>query len=250
MRILRLLILLALVSFVQTQGHAQTAAAVQAELVKIYGAYNTTTLMKLTIYSSLAVSDNPGVKVDSTVGAYFLQGQNVLGNVSDGTTYLQNNRWSVLLLSDLRQMYVDSARRGQFNPKASPLGLADPALFDSIAKYEMFDKDTATKVIRLVMKPGSMITDGKIFYNKGTHLLTFAQYKMPFTEELYDSTGTPYISVSTSKYYLLTMRFSETWPDDPSEEIFNERQYFRKEGDLFLPAPAYSDYTVINSSGE
>lgn len=249
MRILRFLTVLVLAS-ISAGIYAQTTAAVQAELGKIYSAYNTPELMKLTINSSLAVSDNPGVKVDSTVGAYFLQGENVLGNISDGTTYLQNSRWSVLLLSDVRQMYIDSARPGQFNPKASPLGLADPALYDSIASYEMFDKDTATKVIRMVMKPGNMIMDGKVFFSKRTHLLTFAQYKMPFTEELYDSTGTPYTSVSPSKYYLLTMRFSETWPDDPAAEIFSERQYFRKEGEAFVPAAPYSDYTVMNPSGE
>jgi hypothetical protein len=75
-----------------------------------------------------------------------------------------------------------------------------------------------------------------------------AQYRMPFEESVYDTaTGMTHSSISTTRQYLLSMVFSETWPDDQSGAIFNERQYFRKEGTQLFPSEAYSDYTIITN---
>lgn len=226
-------------------------ATVREEMKKIYKAYLSDGLLELTINTSLYSSADLQKKIDSTEGNYYIQGDKVLGNISDGTSYLHNGKWTVMVINESKQMYIDSSGAGKMEPKVNPLQILDSLAFDSVATYTIYTLDTNTNAIKAVLPPGGEIIEGTMIYNSQTHQLIQASYIIPYVEEYKGSSDTSTYTPPPpgSMYYLLKLNYSSVWKTDYSD-VFNERRYFRKEGDHYLPTDAFKDFNIVTQFNE
>ena len=240
-----LLILSAILSLFTAVGQSNISAGrLNEELLKIRAAYNTGDMLKMNIHSYLANADKPG-SIDSSVSTYYLKDDIVRGNLSDGSVYLTNQRYTVYALPAYLEMVIDTVNEADLkikDPRLNPLQLIDTAITDSLLSYRLSDYDLTHKQLKMYPKGGSEISEASVIYDYQTGRVRISEYIVPYMESVLtaDSSGIDYVE----KKYRVTMVFDTQRVTGDRSEWFDEKAFFTIQQGRYIPAGAYAGYKV------
>lgn len=207
-------------------------------LTSIARSYEIDTLQRMNIYSSLFMTDSPSVKIDSLVSNYYLKGRSVFARL-DNAVFLRNDHWSISVLNDVQEIYVDSVQNDdKLNLKANPLQMADTMYYDPENTY-MLQSQNDTAVLTVHFGNNAQLTEAILVFNRRTARLYYAQYVIPMLigED-----------VEATSSYILKMIFDEPYADESAASVFDERKYILFD-DSNVPhgAGIYKNYKVTAS---
>lgn len=242
----RILLLLLTTLFLCTaSGQSNISASrFNAELQKIQNAYKTSEMLKMNIHSFLAYADKPG-NIDSSASAYYLKGDLVRGNLSDGSVYMINDRYSVYALPSHREMVIDTVKASELrirDPRLNPLQLIDTAMTDSLLSYRLSDYDATYQQLKIYPKTGSEISEATIIYDRSSGRVRVSEYIVPYMESVLkpDSSGIDYVERS----YRVTMVFDVQWVTEDEYGWFNEQAFFIQNGGRYEAVGPYTGYKI------
>ncbi|MDA3615535.1 hypothetical protein [Polluticaenibacter yanchengensis] len=224
-----------------SQGNV-SAETLNAEFLKIQNAYKTNEMLKLNVYSFIGYPDRPG-NIDSNETVYYMMGDKIRGNLSDGSVYMMNDKYAVYVLPDSKEMIIDTINLPVIkDPRFSPFQLLDTTLLDSLISFHLSAFNSEHNILKIYPKHGAEISEASIIYNKTNGRIRKSTYYLPYQVPVFrsDSSGFDHVE----KNYKLSMIFDDQWVTDQSNDYFDEKSFFSISNGKYRGVSLYSGYTI------
>ena len=243
---LSLCLLLSMFSSTLKAQQNENLAWVTNEFRHIREAYLRSNALSFGIRYLYTAEKDPAIILDSVTGSVqSLKGQYRL--VLDSTEIIKNERYGITLFKEDKVMYL-SGPPGK-NMKTDPLMMPDSAFSHIPGLQCSVHTDKIFKTISFIFPPDLQYKTIDFVMDTVSGLLVKAIYIVKTEQMTGGRAGTtPAAGLQYDEYARVEADFYNYSKEPPPGALFDEKEYFRKEGKEFKTTEKYKQYKIFTGS--
>ena len=241
-------ILLAMIGCLPAASFAQKAAdslAIRGFLEKVQQAYDKSGYLAFDIKYLYANKTTPGQYIDSVTGTMQMDKKRSR-TVIDGLETVITDRYAIRVDNEEKLIYLG---KPSLKSTADPVGMIEAILYSDKGMKASLQQENGGSALQVKFPPGGMYTTITIISDDKTGYLQQVKYELQTTDLVTeDMLEKPNSNGRYQSQGNVEVLFSNYKQNAFTDSVFNETQYFRREGRDYLPSLRFTDYRIFLAS--
>jgi len=187
---------------------------------------------------------NPEKELDSLIGHMDLSGNNYHYLLSE-TEMTANERYVITLFAEDKIMYLSKPFSGG---AVDPMTQMWAAMKTAGLTSCIFSETVRTRSLSIDFKAGGPYKKMELVFDKKSGYLNEMKYVLRTEMLMSSGEGIENIVAEYGEYAIVKCKYSNYKALVPDADMFDERKFFYKDGETFMPTARYNEYKVFQGS--